>query len=236
MAEKGITGPRDCIEGEFGMYNLYHRGGYDREDLMGDLGRHYKGEYLTIKPYPSCRLTHAFIDAALALVNEHDIRPEQVVEIVVSGNTGGYSLCVPIEDKRNPENPTASQFSVPWSVAAAVVRRKASISEFTEEAIRDASILEMAKKIKPEEAPDLVGPLPGRVTIVTKGGAYVKQVDSPSGGPQNPKNFSDCASKFRECASYSTKPLTPGNIERIIGRIERLEEENDIAEIMAEIN
>jgi 2-methylcitrate dehydratase PrpD len=237
MAEKGITGPRNWIEGEFGIYNLYHRGGYDRESLMGDLGKYCKIEDLTIKPYPSCRLTHAFIDATLALVNEHDIKPEQVVEIVVSGNEGGYSLCIPIEEKRRPENPTASQFNVPWSVAAAVVRRKASINEFTEEAIRDASILEMVKKIKPEKDPDLMAEfLPAKVTITTREGTYTKHVVHPSGGPQNPMSFSDCARKFRECASYSTKPLAPETIERIIKRVEKLEEMNDIAEIINEIN
>ena len=236
MAEKGITGPRDSFEGEFGLYNLYHRGGYDRETLLGGLGSHYKGEDLTIKPYSSCRLTHAYIDAALSLVNEHDIRPDQVVEIIVYGNTGGYSLCVPIEEKRKPENPTASQFSVPWAVAVAVAKRQASISEFTEEAIRDASILEMAGKIKAEEDPDMVGPLPGRVTIVTGEGTCTRQVDNPSGGPQNPLSYADCAAKFRDCASYSAKALAPETVERVIARIERLEEEEDIAEIIAEVS
>jgi 2-methylcitrate dehydratase PrpD len=236
MAGNSIVGPKNCIEGNFGMYNLYHRGGYDREALLGNLGKNYHGVGLTIKPYPSCRITHAFIDAALALVNEHDIQPDQIVEIVVVGNAGGYSLCVPIEEKRSPSDPVASQFSVPWSVAAATVRRKAAISEFSAEAIKDESILAMAKKIKAEEDPDMAGGLPGRVTIVTNEGVYTKQVDHPSGGPQNPMSFTDCANKFRDCASYSVKPLAQGTIEHIIRHIEKLEEVDDIAEIIKEIS
>jgi 2-methylcitrate dehydratase PrpD len=53
MAEKGITGAKNIIEGDYGLFNVYHRGAYDREALLSDLGQDFKLKDLTIKPYPS---------------------------------------------------------------------------------------------------------------------------------------------------------------------------------------
>jgi 2-methylcitrate dehydratase PrpD len=233
MVKRGIrTGDKDIIEGEHGLYDHFHHGKYDREILMGDLGRRYYGADITLKPYPSCRITHSFIAAALALANEYDLRPDQIVEIKVIGNDIGYSLCTPINEKSHPQTPVVSQFSPPWCVAAAIVRKKASISEFTEEAIKDPIILDVAKKIKVETDPGVTGSLGAKVTVVTRKGTYNKHIEFPPGGPQNQSTFSDCANKFRDCASYSAKPLTQGAVENIIKRFEKLEDVNDISEIV----
>jgi 2-methylcitrate dehydratase PrpD len=237
MVRKGIRiGERECIEGKRGLYNHFHPGRYDREALLGGLGKNYLGVDVTIKPYPACRITHSFITAAISLAKEHDIRPEQIIEIDVIGNAVGYSLSIPIEEKRSPQTQVASQFSVPWCVAAALARRKASINEFTNEAIKDPVILEVAKKIKVEQDPGVTGALGARVTVKTKGGIYTKHVDTPPGGPSHQLSFTDCANKFRDCASYSFKPLTKETIERIIKRVEKLEDVDDIAEIITEVS
>jgi 2-methylcitrate dehydratase PrpD len=236
MVKKGIrTGDRDIVEGEHGLYDHFHHGRYDRETLMGGLGQRYLGVDITIKPYPSCRITHSFIAAALALANENDLRPDQIVEIKVIGNDIGYSLCTPVEEKSQPQTPVVSQFSPPWCVAAAIVRKKVTIGEFTEEAIKDPIILEVARKIKVENDPGVTGSLGAKVTVMTRGKAYTRHVEFPPGGPQNQLTFADCANKFRDCASYSSGPLTQAAVENIIKRVGKLEEVNDISEIIKEL-
>ena len=39
MAEKGVTGARNCLEGEMGLYPIYFQGRYDRQVLLKDLGK-----------------------------------------------------------------------------------------------------------------------------------------------------------------------------------------------------
>ena len=65
LAKRGITGAKDIFEGPYGFFNLYERGDYDQEKLCDELGKRFDGMKLSIKPYPSCRMTHASIDAAL---------------------------------------------------------------------------------------------------------------------------------------------------------------------------
>ncbi|MCK4863716.1 MAG: MmgE/PrpD family protein, partial [Dehalococcoidales bacterium] len=118
MAEKGITGAKDCLEGEVGLYNLYHKGEYDPEPLTDGLGKRFQGINVAMKPYPCCKGTHNYVDAALALVNKYNIKAEDVQEITVFCRDDTNFLLHPLGKRSRPENPVDSQFSIPWAVAA----------------------------------------------------------------------------------------------------------------------
>jgi len=237
MAEKGMTGAKNCLEGKLGFYNMYFQGGYDAKTLILDLGKHFEGVNVSIKPYPCCRGIHNFIDAALALVNEQNVKAEDVREIKLFTDEGGYySLCMPLEVKVKPRTQVDTQFSTPWGVATAIAKRRAGIEHFTEGAIKSPDILEVASKIsvKLDHSQDRADRIPpGKVEIKLKSGqVYSKQVDHPLGSPERPMSFDDCARKFRDCASYPVKRLPKKRIERIIEIIAQLERVKDVGEIM----
>jgi 2-methylcitrate dehydratase PrpD len=236
MAKAGITGAKNCMEGEKGLYRLYHNGGYDGQALLQHLGKTFEGWDLTIKPHPCCRITHSCVDATLELVKQHHITPEQVREITVYGGEAEYSMmCTPLEIKRKPRNCVDSIASIPWTVATAIVKGRVSMADFTEEAIKNEEVLRMAQKINAELAPDLIrhsGPEPGRVKITTTRGTYTKQVDYAYGDPKNPVTFADVMSKFYDCASHSIKPIPAENIHKLAELVQGLEAADDVAEIM----
>lgn len=238
MAERGITGAKNCLEGRFGMFNLYHQGSYDAKTLTADLGKHFEGINVSIKPYPCCRGVHASVDAALTLVSKHNIKPEDVKEITIFCGEAHYSmLATPLEVKCKPRNIVDTQFSIPWGVATAIARGRVAIEDFTEEAIKSRDILEVSNKIGVELDVSLNrssrGIEPGRVKIITKNGkVYSEQIDDPLGSPQRPMTFSDCARKFRDCVSYPVKKLPDRQIERIIELIGQLEHVKDIVDII----
>jgi 2-methylcitrate dehydratase PrpD len=236
MAKAGITGAKNCIEGEKGLYHLYHNGGYDRQALLQNLGKTFEGWDLTFKPHPCCRITHSCVDATLELVKQHNITPEQVQEITVYGGEAEYSMmCTPLEIKRKPRNCVDSIASIPWTVATAIVKRGVAMSDFTEEAIKNEKVLHIAQKINAELDPDLIrhsGPEPGRVKITTSNGTYTKQVDYAYGDPKNPVTFDDVMSKFYDCASHSIKPIPAENIHKLADLVQTLEKVDDVNDIM----
>jgi 2-methylcitrate dehydratase PrpD len=238
MAQRGITGALNCIEGKYGIYNVYQHGAYDRETLLQNLGKDFTGTMLTIKPYPCCRAAHAFVDATLALIREHHIEATQVQEITVYAGDGAYRLCSPLEVKTNPRTPVDSQFSVPWAVAVAIANKKVTMDAFTREAIEDRRILDLSHKIKVERNPNFSHPVtePGRVKITTNTGTYIKQVDQPCGGPESNMTYEDVIPKFLDCASCSIKPIPPKIIDRIIQLIANLEEVKPVSQILALLN
>lgn len=235
MAERGITGAKNSLEGKFGLFNLYHGGDYDTGILTDGLGKRFEVENLGFKPYPCCGHNHAFIDATLSLMSRHNIKADQVQEITVYGGESGYALCVPLEVKRTPRTIVDAQFSVPWTVATALVKGKVSLEDFTEEAIKNKDVLEISQKVTGhlDTGMNRHGVGPGRVTILTKDGAeYTEYVEYCSGTPENPMTFDDCTRKFRECSAYSIKPLSADTADKIIKLISRLEQLDDATEII----
>lgn len=236
MAEKGITGARDCLEGEVGLYHLYHKGEYDPKPLTADLGKRFEGINVTMKPYPCCKGTHSYVDVALALVHKHDIKAEDVQEITIFCQDDTDVLLSPLGKRSRPENPVDSQFSIPWAVAVVFARGRAGIGDFTEEAIQSRDIIEVSGKVRIEEDKNLAGlkvTEPAKIGVTTnKGQTYIEQTDSPPGGSPTLLPFSDYERKFRDCASYSVKPLSHKQIDRVIARIKQLEQLDDIREII----
>jgi 2-methylcitrate dehydratase PrpD len=232
MAKMGVTGAKNSLEGEWGLYNQYMDGDYGPEILTADLGKRFEGVHVAIKPYPCCRGIHPAIDAAFALIAETNIRSNDIKEIVLSVTDAHLKLlCQPLEAKRSPRSPVDAQFSIPWGVALAIIGRKVGLSDFTDSAINNQDVLAITQKIRVEVDNSLhkPGPEPTRVKIITnEEKAFTKVVENPLGSLERPMSFDDCARKFRDCAIG----LDAGRIEQVIDRVGRLEQLEDIREII----
>ena len=235
MAERGITGERDPLEGRTGLFKTYMGGDYDPRILTADLGKKFEGVNIGNKPYPCCGLTHACIDAALALTARHDIKVDRIKDITVYGGQPVYGLSQPPEIKKAPRTIIDAQFSVPWVVATALVRGKVTVDDFTDESIKRPEILKLAQKINTrlEPAMNRHGVGPGGVTITMQDGTeYTEEVEHCLGSVARPMNFEDVTKKFRECAACSIKPLPADTVDKVIGMVSRLEKLNDATEII----
>jgi 2-methylcitrate dehydratase PrpD len=237
MAERGITGAKDPLEGKWGLFNLYFGGDYDPKTLTADLGKRFEGVNIGDKPYPCCGFTHAFIDAALSLKSQHHIQAEQVKEITAYAGESSYNLLGP--ERRAPRTIVDSQFSVPWAVATALVNGKVTLDDFTEVAIKRQDVRNIAAKVKGELEPrfNRHGVCPGRLTIAMNDGAhYTEEVEHCLGSVENPMTFADCARKFRECSAFSIKPLSGDTVDKAIERISHLERLEDATEIIVGVS
>jgi 2-methylcitrate dehydratase PrpD len=236
MAARGITGARNCLEGENGLFRQYQHGEYDRELLVRDLGAHFEGVNVSIKPYPCCRGTHPSIDAALALVKESPIRPQDIKEIAITtGEANHRLLCTPFEAKVRPRNVVDAQFSIPWGVATALVRRTVTTRDYTPEAIKDECVLSMTGKIKTEADPSLnhKGIESAIVRVLLQDGQVRSAtVHDPLGSPQQPMSFDDCVSKFHDCVALSDGLIAPHQVERIIELVAGLEKVEDVRKLV----
>ena len=141
-AEQGITAPQQAFEGDFSFYTLYGDG--DPEALIANLGELYVNTLTVTKKYPSCTANHVAIQGAVDLANEFDLGVDDVIgaEVVISPFM--YQLVGSNWDPGgNPQ--VAAQFSVQYSIACAVARRKLGIAEIQEDVISNDQINELAK-------------------------------------------------------------------------------------------
>jgi len=243
LASKGITGPRNVLEGRYGYYPVYHGGGYDREALTGGLGETYEIVNTSFKLYPCCKWTHQAIDAALEAVREDGLEPGEVDSVDVRLNRQAFNLvCVPLDLKRRPRSVVDAQFSVPYTVAAAIVRGDVSLATFTAEAMHDPEILSMAQKVTPRvdeqiERRGSRGMAPEIVEIRTRDGrTHQRCVEHVRGSPRAPMTTEELQEKFRRCIVYAAKPIPEEATEElctIIGRLESLDDISDIISLLS---
>jgi 2-methylcitrate dehydratase PrpD len=237
MAERGLVGTADPIEGKWGFFNQYYKNVYSPTLLTKDMGRDFAIKGNVQRPNPCCGANSIAITAALALVNEYDIKPDDIEEVLVNVGPVTNWLCEPLDKKRRPENPIEAQYALPWVVAKVIVSRRVGIEHFTNEQIRDKKTLDMAGKTVVKLNPELKNPsLPGHEPVIievkTIGGAkYSKRADLAHGDLNDPMTFNDIVEKFRDCCKYSAKPISLENQERVIQLIERLEDVTDISQI-----
>ncbi len=236
MAQKGITGARNVLQGRDGLFNVYHRGDYNPEVLTANLGEKFEVVNLSFKPYPCCRNTNPPIDATLPMVGEYNIKAEDVDSVTIYVSKGAMKLLgEPLSTKQNPSTTVDAQFSIPWAVASAIVKGKVGIAEFTPQAIKDKTVLALSNKVTPklDESLNRMGVSPAIVEIKTKDGkVYSKRVDTPYGSPENPMSMDAMAAKLRDCASYAAKPLSQKNVEKLIQLVSRLEAVSDVEEVV----
>ena len=236
-AERGFTGARNVFEGTYGFYRVYARNEYHSEVITDQLGKRFEFVHTSLKAYPCCKHTHIPIYAALEMVKEHDLQPEEIEEIRVYTNSIAYNLTGVGENKYHPKTMVDAQFSLPYTVATAVVRRKIFIDDFTEESINDGEVLRLAQRVSVKVDPQ-IDKIPGltvgsRVELKTRGGnRYSKYLDFVKGHPKNPMTMEECVEKFMKCVSFSAKPLGQKQIEQLIQTIGQLEETKDVRRIV----
>ena len=217
LSEKGLTGAQKSMEGRFGIFNLHQRGEYYRDVLLQGLGSEYEVVNLSFKPYPCCRENHPYIDAALQLMRDHAIVPENITEVMLIVNDEFHLLCHPIEIKRRPREIVHAQFSLPYTVSVAICRGKVVIDDFTPQAIKDEKVLAMAQKVNVKYDPTLTTSevAPAVIEVTLKDGRKITsdRVVYAKGHPKNPMDMDDLSEKFRDCATHSAVPLPKENVE-----------------------
>jgi 2-methylcitrate dehydratase PrpD len=216
LAQRGYTGPATIFEGKYGFLNgfSYNRT-YDTSKIIQGLGEKYRGHDTAFKPYPCCRFLHQIIDGVLEIVKEQDIQPEAVKEIRVrTFKVAIDTLMKPEERRYRPQNVVDAQFSIPFTVGAAVARRRVTLQEFTDEAIKDRVILGVAAKVKGEEDPECTKGYPEKFpTIIemdlTEGRTVSRYVDIPSGDPSK-KEYESDPSRFNDDLISKIRQLIGG--------------------------
>ena len=236
LAKRGVTGSTNTLEGVSGYYKVYHGGCYSRDILVGDLGKRFECENISIKPYPCCRGTHPSADAALSLVRDHGVTADNVDSIEIFCGQGTLGLLgEPAEFKTKPRNTVDSQFSLAWVCAAGIAKNRISLESFTEEAIKDPEILRIAAKVKVtyDAKYDTGGLEPIRIEVKLKDGTpRTVEMRTATGSPELPVSFDGCIEKFNGCIDFSERPMPRENADKIIETVKTLETLPDIKELI----
>jgi 2-methylcitrate dehydratase PrpD len=230
LAQRGIAGPQGVLEGEYGYFRLFE-GAYDLGDALHTLGRTWEVERVSHKPFPSGRLTHGAVEAALALQHEHRIRPHDIAEVLVEAPPLVKNLVGRAATSRTPA-PQFARLCIPIVLAHAFLKGDVFISDFEGTALTDPQVHDLAAKIRVlrnAAVEDENAMVPVRVHVrLQDGRQYSQHLDAVLGSPAKPLSRAAHLQKFRRCWRRGGRHLPVDHADRLIDMVEHLEEVDDV--------
>jgi 2-methylcitrate dehydratase PrpD len=233
LARAGFTGPESVLEGAHGLYAAF-AGGHDAgrlDALLDSLGRTWELAELTLKPYPCGSIAQPYMDCAMRL--RERARPPEIASIRCRTAAGPVPrLWEPLAGKHAPPNGYAAKFSLPYLLASILVRGRAGLAEFTDDAVREPAVLAVVRKVGYELDATIDYPrqFVGDVEIVLTDGRVLRErQDRPRGGPDAPLTRGEIEAKFRGNASLA---LPAAQVERVIHATHALAEAGSLADLL----
>lgn len=234
LARAGVRGFDAPLEGRDGFYRLFASGHYDADILVNDMGQLWHIENLSFKPWPSCRGTHAAIECALEMRRHFDWR--MVRHIGIEGCEVHRMLAEPAARKAAPQTAIDAKFSLPFTVASALVMGKVDLDSFTPGALAHADVLTLAQMASfrrredwsPEQA------VSGALEITLADGRCLRhEVLVPQGAPTRPLSAGQLVAKFVDCAGRAAHALPAHPAATLAERLLRLDNEEDAGDLTA---
>jgi 2-methylcitrate dehydratase PrpD len=208
LAQQGFVGAKRAYEGRFGLFASHLQSHFDPANLSlatGGLGETWELLQVAVKPYPACHFVHACVDAAVALVREQKLDPGEIdrVQALVPAEVV-KTVCEPLANKRRPANSYDAQFSIPYTVAAALRRGRFTLDELEDDALGDPAILTLAERVNYEIDPATTFPrhYTGEVIVTTRGGRILRHREAINrGNGERPLSDAAIIEKFHANAA-----------------------------------
>jgi 2-methylcitrate dehydratase PrpD len=205
LAAKGFTADVNILESPMGFCRLFS----PTEDFptrsLEQLGDPWEilNPGLSVKKYPCCYATHNALDATLSLVQEHEIKVEEVKEVAVKVRPEVPAVLI----HPRPQKGLEGKFSMQYCLAAAILDRKIALASFADQAVQRPEAQTLIQRVHMQEAfaaSDASLGLEAEVTIDLEDGRSVsRRVDIPRGDAQSPLSWEELEEKFLDCASQA---------------------------------
>lgn len=231
LARAGFTASERALDGPQGY--LAAAGGVEApgealERALGGLGQqwHLVTSGIAVKPYPSCALTHAAIDALVELRAQHGFRPEEIAEIEVGVNQVTPDVLI----YPSPTTALERKFSMPFCAAAAAAHGRVDFTVFEDGEVRDPAVRALMPRVRMIVDPTLPDRLEEHawawVRVRLAGGRVLETpARGATGHPDRPLSAEALRAKFFACTAGV---LAPDEAEGVAEQVEHLEAIPDI--------
>ena len=200
-ARRGFTGPAWILEAQWGGLLAMMSDRPAPERVVSGLGTTFAIMDTEFKLFPSCYGAHTATEAALTLCHTHGVRPDQVQAVTVRTNDLTAKFCASTEGRTD----LAAQMSIPYAVAAALVRGRASVAEYRDVIHQDPGLWDLEHRVRvyvDSRFPDRGSPSTVELTL-TDGRVLTETVDEPRGSLARPASSHELTAKFRELAGLT---------------------------------
>ncbi len=228
-AMTGVTAALLAKNGFGGPPTIYDSEAYDKK-LLRTLGKDWETEGLEFKPFSTCLGGHSPVDGVMELTKENNLVAGDISKVTI-----GCSYIACQMTNRRPGNVWQAQYSIPFSVGAALVDGEVGPEQMAENRLADKAILNEADKVE-LVADDEIDSMPDRGLLVariviqtTDGRRFETLKHVPRGIGENRLSDDELEEKFTALVS---KVLGSDRAEDLGKRITRLETLASVDEIV----
>lgn len=203
----------------------------NEKGILSNLGKEYLVEETYVKIHGGCRGNHAPTDVIQSLVREHEISPEEIKEIKVKVDS-----VTMIAEIHYPVSGKQAQFSIPFSIAVALLDGNASLCQFTDEKVNDPKVRELMAKISVDVDKELDKDYPNKrgshgEIVLMDGNRLSSSIDIARGEPESPLSVQEIEEKF----ILLTQDILGKRSEKVCDLVMKLQNLDDIGKLIRKL-
>ncbi|MEM6677661.1 MAG: MmgE/PrpD family protein [Pseudomonadota bacterium] len=190
LAEEGFTGaPAVTIEAP------------EAAPFWADLEESWLIQAQYVKPFPTCRWSHAPMEGAARLRAAHDLDPSRIARVHIRSFANAVALYAGM-----PDTTSQAQYSLPFAVAAMLVHGQVGLSQISGAGLTDPRVARLVACTTTEIAAEHEARFPADrradLILTLQDGARVEALDiGTRGGPDAPFSREEVVAKFMAFAS-----------------------------------
>jgi 2-methylcitrate dehydratase PrpD len=243
LAIAGFTAASDIMEAEAGFYSTLGTAASDPEITARGLGKPFviNDPGIAIKKFPCCYATHRPIDGILTLRERLKFDAASIDKVICRMPLGGMRVLT----YPRPTTGLEGKFSLPYSIAAAVLDGTFSLWSFSDEAVRRPDIAALYERIDGHETETSRGddPMFDKRSSGSRGFVEVEvhlkdgrqdqiRIDVPPGAPARELTWDELQGKFMDCAKQAPR-ISKANAKLAFASIKALDQAEDVSHISA---
>jgi len=203
LAKDGFTGAKKILEGTQGMAAGMSTDA-NVSKLTDRLGQRWALVETSFKYHASCRHTHPATDALLKVMQDHQLKADDIAQVTTFVHQGAIDVLGPVVD---PQTVHQSKFSMGTVLALAAQYGYAGLEEF-ERHFQHPRVQQLRDRVQMQLDPEIDAAYParwiGKVSVKTFDGRELHgRVDEPKGDPGNTLSRSEIDVKAMRLALFS---------------------------------
>jgi 2-methylcitrate dehydratase PrpD len=224
LAKEGFTAGEHGIEGPRG-FAAVQAAAYDLSKITTRLGVDFDLRENTYKPFPCGIVNHPTIDGSIQLHDEHHLAPDAVRAVRLRVAPLVMDLC----NQQNITKGLQGKFSVYHGAAVGLVRGKAGIQEYTDEAVNDPHVKRVREHATAVGDPSVTEDQARIEVELADGRVLTKFVEQSLGNLARPLSDRQLDDKFRDQGALA---LPAADVESLINLCWQIDSLDDVGELV----
>lgn len=205
LAQSALNSLNAPISGQCGYLAMFEDA-YDIQILIETLGRVWRIDEFSHKPYPSGRATHAGIEGLLNLLETHSLVSQDIASVVVTGP----SLINRLVNRPALAGPAPNyaRLCMPYVLAKIMQHQQLVPNHYLDHARSDPQTYALAQKVRMvvDQNPDPNAFTPVNICVTMADGTkHETTIDHMLASPQRPLTAAQCKEKFLRCCALAVK-------------------------------